>query len=459
MPQLEDLGDWIDRHVPELLAAHRVPALSLAIGVGDDLFEWAGGTLNLATGVEATRDSVFQIGSVTKVFTATLVMQLVEEGLLDLDTSVREVIPGFRVADETASAQITIRQLLSHTSGFEGDVFVDTGPGDDCLERYVEILAETPQLFPPGEMFSYNNAGFSTLGRVVEVLRDEPYDRVLRERLLDPLDLHHAAVNAAEAILHRTAVGHLEDDREVIAPSTVWAMERSGSPAGSVLAMSATDLLSFGRMHVRGGIARDGARILSTASVAEMRRGQIALPDIDQGSGWGLGWELFDRGGREVIGHDGNTIGQSASLRLLPDRDLTVALVANGGSPHPVFAKIVDRVLHELADIGPRRRPASTGPAPAASERYLGRYASSTAITTVSRAIDGRLWLDRTPHGVVAELGDLPYRTELVAWHEDVLLPVEVEGGVRQPVAFLGDDGTGRALYLHTGRADRRMDA
>lgn len=459
MPQLEDVGEWIDRRVPELLDRHRVPAVSLAIAKDGQVFEWAGGTLNLATGVDATRDSLFQIGSVTKVFTATLVLQLVDDGLLDLDASVRDVLPGFRVADESASVHVTVRQLLSHTSGFEGDVFVDTGPADDCLERYVEILADTPQLFAPGEMFSYNNAGFSTLGRIVEVLRGQPYERVLRERLLDPLGLRHAAVDAAEAILHRTAVGHLEDATGAIAPTTVWAMERSGSPAGSVLAMSAGDLLAFGRMHAAGGTASDGTRILSAESVAEMQRGQVVLPDIDQGAAWGLGWELFERSSPAVIGHDGNTIGQSASLRLLPEHGIVVAIVANGGAPHPVFAAIVEHVLQELAGRAPRAVPVSAGPVGEESDRYLGRYASSTAVTAVTRSADGRVWLDRTPHGVVAELGDLPYRTELVAWHPDVLLPVEAEGGVHQPIAFLGDDGTGRALYLHTGRADRRMDA
>lgn len=458
MPRLEDISEWIDRRLPGLLAMNRVPALSLAIGVGDETVVWAGGTLNLATEVEATPDAVFQIGSVTKVFTATLAMQLVDEGLLELDAAVREVLPRFRVGDEHASERVTVRHLLSHGSGFEGDVFVDTGPGDDCLERYVEILADTPQLFAPGEMFSYNNAGFSTLGRIIEVLRGEPYDRVLRHRLLEPLGLRHAAVNAAEAILHRAAVGHLEDEAGALAPTTVWAMERSGSPAGSVLAMNAEDLLAFGRMHLRAGLGDDGTRMLSAEGIAEMQRAQVALPDIDQGSAWGLGWELFDRGGTTLVGHDGNTIGQSASLRLLPERDLVVALLANGGAPHPVFATIVDQVLGELADLAPRTTPAPTGPAPTASDRYLGRYASSTAITTIHRSDDGRLWLDRVPHGVVAELGDLPYRTELVAWHPDVLLPVEPEGGVRQPVAFLGDDGNDRALYLHTGRADRRMD-
>lgn len=459
MSQLAEIRSWIEGHLPELIAAHRVPALSLAVGIGDETIEFATGILNLGTGVTATADSVFQIGSVTKVLTATLVMQLVEEGRLDLDTAVQEILPGFRVADPAASARITVRHLLSHTAGFEGDVFVDTGAGDDNLERYVGILAGTPQLFAPGEMFSYNNAGFSTLGRIVEGLRGAPFDRVMRERLLDPLGLRHAAVDAEEAILHRTAVGHLTTTDGRLEPTAVWSMERAGSPAGSRLAMTAGDLLSFGRLHLEGGLAAHGVRILRAGTIAEMRRPQVRLPDIHQGAAWGLGWELFDRGGRTIVGHDGNTIGQSACLRLLPEEGVVVAVLANGGSPHPVFARIADEVLREIAGILPEPAPQATGPAPVDTDRHLGRYESTTAITTISRTGDGRLWLDRAPHGVVADLGDLPYRTELVTWRGDVLLPVEPEGGVRQPVAFLGDDGTGRASFLHTGRAQRRMDA
>lgn len=457
MPELARIRDWIDERVPALLAEHEVPALSLAVGIGGEAIEFAAGILNRGTGVEATTDAVFQIGSVTKVFTATLAMQLAGEGLLDLDEPVRSILPAFRVADADASARVTVRQLLSHASGFEGDVFVDTGAGDDCLEKYVEILADTPQLFAPGEMFSYNNAGFSTLGRIIEVLCGAPYDRVLRERLLTPLGLRHAAVDAAEAILHRTAVGHLRAGDGTLEPTTVWSMERSGSPAGSVLSMSARDLLAFARMHLSGGAALDGTRILRADAVAAMRQEQIRLPDIDQGVAWGLGWELFERDGHVFPGHDGNTIGQSACLRLLPERDAAVAVLANGGAPHPVFARIVDEVLDVIAGIGPKPDAAPAGPVPVDTSRFEGRYASSTAETTISRSEDGRLWLDRVPVGVVADLGALPYRTELLHRGGDVMLPVEPEGGVRQPVAFLGDAGEGRALHLHTGRADRRI--
>ena len=124
--------------------ARGVPAAAVAVLVDGEIVDHATGTLNTATGVEATTDSVFQIGSITKVWTATLVMQLVDEGLVGLDEPVRTYLPEFRLADADAADAITVRQLLSHQAGFEGDVFTDTGRGDDAVEKYVALLAASP---------------------------------------------------------------------------------------------------------------------------------------------------------------------------------------------------------------------------------------------------------------------------------------------------------------------------
>ncbi|MEV4896078.1 serine hydrolase domain-containing protein, partial [Nonomuraea sp. NPDC055795] len=170
MTKLDEIGTWLRDRLPDLLAESQVPGAVVAIGHGERTVDVAAGVLNTATGVEATADSIFQIGSITKVLTATLAMQLVDEGELDLDAPVRRYLPEFRIADERAAARITVRHLLCHVAGFEGDIFTDTGKGDDCVEKYVDVLREVPQLFEPGEMFSYNNAGFCVLGRIIEVV-------------------------------------------------------------------------------------------------------------------------------------------------------------------------------------------------------------------------------------------------------------------------------------------------
>jgi len=440
MANVHDIGDWLGESLEGLLAEHGVPGASVAVEHHGTRVTRVAGLLHRGTGAPVLADSIFQIGSVTKVWTATLVMQLVAEGRVGLDDPVRRHLPGFRIADEDASEEITIRQLLTHTSGFEGDIFTDTGKGDDCLARYVDLLAGVPQLFPPGEMFSYNNAGFCVLGRVLEVLDDEPFDRVLRRRLLDPLGLRHVACDPYEAVVQSTAVGHLADG-----PTTVWALARSNAPAGSMLAMRATDLLTFARAH------------LDAPALAVMREQQVRQPDLLQGSGWGLGWELFDQPGATVFGHDGNTIGQSAFLRILPEHDVTFALLTNGGNGRGLFEALARRVYDDLAGIAFPERPEPDPDGQVADPRRLcGRYGSASAQTSVSADGSGRVWLERTPIGEAAEV-DAPYRSELVPWRGDSLMPLVPESGVHAPVAFLGDDGTGRARYLHTGRAEPRL--
>src|ERR1700744_3098554 len=206
MPNLDEIGGWITEQLPALLATYKVPGAAIGVYRAGEVFAFAAGVLSHATKGEATTDSVFQIGSITKTWTATLVMQLADEGLLDLDAAVVQYLPDFGLADSEAAQAMTVRQLLCHTAGFEGDIFTDTGSNDDRVGKYVPTRKTAPQLFPPGEMFSYNNAGFCVLGRVIEVLRGKPFDQALREHLFTPLGLTHAATDANSAILFRAAV-------------------------------------------------------------------------------------------------------------------------------------------------------------------------------------------------------------------------------------------------------------
>src|SRR3954449_468649 len=195
-----DISRWQER-LALLAEKHGVPGASLAILEGDEVAEAAYGVLNIRTGVEATPDSVFQIGSVTKVWTATLVMQLVDEGLLDLDAPVVTYLPDFRVADADVTRTVTTRHLLAHSSGIDGDLFLDPGRGDDCVEKYVAACADLGQNHPLGATMSYCNSGYTVLGRLIEVLRDQTWDAVVKERLFAPLGLTTAGTLPEEALL------------------------------------------------------------------------------------------------------------------------------------------------------------------------------------------------------------------------------------------------------------------
>jgi CubicO group peptidase (beta-lactamase class C family) len=462
MSNLHDVRAWLDERLPSLLQKHDVPGAAWAVLQGGQVVDGAAGLLSKATGVEATADSVFQIGSITKLWTGTLVMQLVDEGAIGLDEPLRTYLPEFRIADEAAAGQITVRQLLNHTAGFEGDIFTDTGVGDDCVEKYVATLREVPQLFPPGERFSYNNAGFCVLGRLVEVLRGKPYDACLREHLIAPLGLTHAATGASEAIMFRAAVGHVEMEPGAgYVPAPVWSLARSNAPAGSTLAMRPRDLVAFARMHLDDGRSADGAPVLAPGTAARMHDREVDLPELGlMGTSWGLGFERFDLADGTIIGHDGNTIGQAAFLRMVPDAGLAVALLTNGGDTFSLYHDVVGHVLGELTDVALPALPVPPAePRRIDAERYLGTYSAEVFDLTVSQDEDHRIWIDQIPKGALVEMGGKVERTELVHYRDDMLIPVEADRGMHMPHAFLGDDGTGHALYLHLGRAVRRAGA
>src|SRR3954452_11184763 len=204
VPMTLDMTRWQDR-LALLSDKHGVPGASLAILDGDEVGAAAYGVLNIRTGVEATTDSLFQIGSITKVWTATLVMQLVDEGRLDLDVPVVTYLPDFRVADPDVTRTVTTRHLLAHTSGIDGDLFLDTGRGDDCIEKYVAACADLGQNHPLGATMSYCNSGYIVLGRLIEVLRDKSWDAGMRERVFAPLGMTHVGTLPEDALLHRAA--------------------------------------------------------------------------------------------------------------------------------------------------------------------------------------------------------------------------------------------------------------
>jgi dipeptidyl aminopeptidase/acylaminoacyl peptidase/CubicO group peptidase (beta-lactamase class C family) len=450
-------AEYWQRRLTALAARHRVPGASLGIlrvrpGSEDELVEAATGVLNKDTGVEVTTDSLFQIGSMTKVWTATLALQLVDEGLLDLDAPIAVVLPELALRDPDVAKQVTMRHLLSHTSGIDGDVFTDTGRGDDCLEKYVDLLAEVAQNHPLGATWSYCNSGFSLAGRVIEKLTGSTWDQALRERIYKPLGLEHTVTLPEEALLYRAAVGHVSEGGADPLRAPVWGLPRALGPAGLVTS-TAADALAFARMHLAGGVAADGTRVLSEESVAAMADKHADLPDkYSLGDSWGLGWIRFGWDGHRLIGHDGNTIGQAAFLRVLPDQGLAVTLLTNGGNTRDLYQDLYREIFAELADVAmPAPLAAPAEPPVVDVQRHVGRYERASVMAEVL-VQDGQGVLRQTVTGPLAEL--LPDPT-----HEFEMVPVDETGDlfvVREPESLTWIPVTFYSLptgekYLHVG--------
>jgi CubicO group peptidase (beta-lactamase class C family) len=293
-------------------------------------------------------------------------------------------------------------------------------------------------------------------------VRGTTYDAALREHLITPLGLTHAATNAYEAILFRAAVGHVETEPGAgQQPAPVWAMARSNAPAGSMLAMRPRDLLAFARMHLEDGKAADGTQVLAPGTSARMQEQQVTLPPIGMmGTSWGLGFERFDDASTAVVGHDGNTIGQAAFCRMVPEYGLAVVLLSNGGDAFSLYRDVVGHVLEELGSVQTKALPTPPShPEPVDASRYVGTYSAEVYDLHVSQDDDGKVWIETVPKGFLAELGETPEKVELVAYDEDMLIPLQPDRGMHMPHAFLGDDGDGRSQYLFLGRIVRRAGA
>ena len=449
-PLPEVLGDLRDA-LSARIEAKGVPGASAAVLFDGQVVEAAAGVLNLRTGVEATPDSLFQIGSITKVYTASLVMQLVDAGSVELDAPVRLYLPEFAVADAEASEAITVRHLLSHTAGFDGgDFFYDGGRGDDTLARYVAALAQLDQLSAPGEIWSYNNAGFTVLGRLVEVVTGQLWDDALRERLVEPAGLDHSVTFAEDALLFRTAGGHQPGEDGEPRLVRKWGLNRSAGPAGIICA-SAADVVAFARIHLE-----DGKGLLSPASVKAMQEEQVRFPGETE-AGCGLGWIVRQLDGAKAIGHNGGTVGQLAFLTAVPERGFAMALLTNGTSGVAVWQEMCAHVTDRLGL--PSHTPVLPKPPAEPPDLdlalYAGRYERRAVHTTVY-VEDGKLLAS-------VEYVDVPY--DLTPPPPMPLTPVDAEtfvvlGPDGEPVAsmhFLDFGGDGRPQKLFAARLSRRV--
>ncbi|MEV0390975.1 serine hydrolase domain-containing protein [Nonomuraea sp. NPDC050643] len=435
--------DLRDR-LAEAAREHGVPGAAVAVWRDGELHEAATGVVNTATGVETTPDSVFQVGSTTKVWTAALVMQLVEDGLVELDGPVGEHLPGF------AFGGVTIRQLLAHTAGFDGDVFEDTGRGDDCLELFLDHLRTAGHVHEPGELFSYCNAGYCVLGALVSRLRGGTWEQVMRERLLGPLGATHAALFGEEAVLFRASAGHVGPDAAVY---PAWQMPRSNAPAGSTLCLAPRELVAFGRALAAGGPAPDGTRLLSEESVAAMLTPQVHVPGVGgaRADRWGLGVELFGWG---AFGHDGGTPGQSTYWRVVPEADFVIAMSGNGGSFFGLVADVARPVIEEATGLAVPAHPSPPpAPEPVDGTPYAGRYTGPQLGYEVAAAADA-LEVTLIPGPLMESMGATRSTSRYVHLDGESFIAVEPEGGRHDVVTFVMRDG--RAAYLHNGRAVAR---
>lgn len=426
-----------------------VPGMALGILAEGESEVLAFGSASDETHTPIFPETIFQIGSITKVFTATLVMQLVEDGRVDLDTPVVRYLPELRLGDMKALHAITPRMLLGHVGGFFGDLFTDTGIGDDALARFIAGFGTLAQITPPGTLFSYCNTGFAIAGLLIERLRGAPFEQVARERLFEPLGMERTFLFPHEAITYPLAIGHntLPGQERQIARR--YPLPRASNPAGGILS-TAGDLLRFARAHLNDG-ELDGRRILGPESARLMR--MLQYPAGSFADAYGIGWMLRTIDGTTVAGHGGSTNGFRAQLSLVPEHGVAVAMLTNGSRGNAVNHAVERFVLARYAGLTFTEPPRVALP-PEQLARFAGRYERPLNRIDVAVAGDALTIAQETESALNGQRAVFPpVRAEAIA--PDRFLIVEGESA-GETVEFIdGPGGEVRFMRLHGRLTDR----
>ena len=340
--------------------------------------------------------AVLRPGSITKVFTATAVLQCVEDGLLSLDDPVCRWVPQLR-------PDVLVHHLLTHSSGIDaGDLFVDTGDDDDCLARYLELLDGVGSIFEPGEACSYNNAGMVAAGHIVSLVRDTTYEDALQTHVFERAGLASA--------------------RFELAANGNPICSRALGPAGASLACTAEDLVRF-------AVADD---LVRPDTAARMRTMHVEAPGgVVQNAGFGLGWQIWRNEHGETARHGGAFPGMSAILVHDVARNAALALMSPFG--HGINA------MNPLLDA---RGAVVTDEPPASLDAYVGRYESHAM----------KIAVERTDGGLQLQLGSFPAMPIEPVDRGTFTLAGE-------PFAFFGFDDAGAPRFMRFRmRVQRRVD-
>jgi len=321
----------IDTAVERVIADGRAPGLSLAAVDRDgSQVVRSYGFADVAARAPVAPDTLFEIGSIGKTFTAVALLQLVDEGRLDLHAPVERYLPWFSVPRPADAGPITIHHLLSHTAGIVAGVDATPEP-----TFQVWSLRDLEPGSAPGQRFHYSNVGYKTLGLVIERLEGLPYPEVIRRRVLEPLEMRSTTPAITNTVRPRLATGFedLFDDRighpgRPLAPAT-WL--ETDTADGSI-ASAAADMGAFVRMLLRGGEGPRG-RLLSEASFAALRAPHARL---EPGIAYGYALSQRTIGERTFIGHGGGMVGYRSGMQADPATGLGAIVLQNGPGGSPV---------------------------------------------------------------------------------------------------------------------------
>ncbi len=455
----------LQEFVQDKAAELGVPGVAAGVLVDGQEHTAFAGVTSVENPLDVDASTLFQFGSTGKTYTATAVLRLVDQGVLDLDAPVRTYLPELHLKDEHAAENVTVLQLLNHTAGWSGDAIVDFGDGDDALARYVEMMADLDQVSPLGSTVSYNNASLSLAGHVIARVTGGTYEAAVQELLLDPLGMSMTFFRPADIISRRFAVGHTQHDDGRVTVARPWAMPRSAGPAGGMSATLA-DQLTWARFHLGDGTAADGTRLLPQELLQRMQRATVETPGSALGDAVGISWLLTDMDGTLRVGHGGTTNGQHSDFHLVPSRGFAVTCMTNCGPNGPALNHAVSAWAMEHFLGLTTKELVATPRAESDLAEFTGDY-ETVAVGVVIRSREGGLEVvaEMKPEtraqlseaGEDTDVDSPPIRIGLVEGGDQYVV---TEGPAKGMRGYFTRDDAGRVAGIHLGgRLAERLPA
>ncbi|MFH1929127.1 MAG: serine hydrolase domain-containing protein [Chloroflexota bacterium] len=337
--------DAIDAYVEVQMRAVRIPGLALGIVQDNRIVHLRGFGISGPSGQPVTPQTPFIIGSVSKSFTAMAVMQLMEEGKIELDAPVQRYIPWFCVAGPDASARIAVRHLLNHTSGIPNSagLWSLAGTGDITLEQSVREMSDVALAHPIGTTFEYSNANYLVLGLIVQSVSGASYEEYVRQHIFVPLEMRNSFVSQTEAMQNGMASGY-RWWFGVPFPADVPYLH-DAIPAGYIIS-SVEDMTHFLMANLNHGRYGD-ASVLSPSGVAELHRPAV------KGAGeeyYGMGWVIGSTDGVPTLSHEGDTANFHAAVIIAPEArwGIVVLMNANNMLAASTLSRIAPTVMNLL---------------------------------------------------------------------------------------------------------------
>ena len=374
-PRVVDAIALLDLWIEEQRAYRALPGLAIGVVHDQDLV-WAEGygVSDLATGAPVTPETVFRIGSITKLFTATAVMQLRDAGKLRLDDPVSAHLPWFTVKSPfEGEPEITVRHLLTHTSGLPREAAFPywTTHQFPTREQIRQALPDQHAIFAPASKYKYSNLGMALLGEIVAAVSGEPWQDYLKTRVFGPLGMGESSAAPGDELRREMTTGYLRRTADGGRETAGYYETRGLAPAANIVS-SVRDLARFAALQFSSGANAGDRQILRASTLREMHRPHWIRDDWSRGLG--LGFRVSRRNGKTFVSHGGWVAGHRSHLLLVPAEKLAVIVMTNAddASPGLFSGRAYDIVGAAIAEaVAPEPKAKQADPA---WQRYLGEY-------------------------------------------------------------------------------------